>query len=70
MDTPTRHDVTGETPFSLEQAIIAAGGVIRSAPEGAVAYKWRVFHKHCRRSRQVVGLKPKRTRNEQGVHGR
>lgn len=41
MNTPTMQNVTGETPFSLERAIIAAGGVIRSAPEGAVAYKWQ-----------------------------
>ncbi len=41
MDTLAKQNVAGETPFSLERAIIAAGGVIRSAPEGAVAYKWQ-----------------------------
>lgn len=41
MDTLTIQNATGETPFSLERAIIAAGGVIRSGPESAVAYKWQ-----------------------------
>lgn len=41
MTTSTLHDDTGKAPFPLERAIIAAGGVLRSASEGAVAYKWQ-----------------------------
>jgi CRP/FNR family transcriptional regulator len=41
MDTVKRHNLTSSEPFSLERAIIAAGGIVRSAAEGAVAYKWQ-----------------------------
>lgn len=30
-----------DPPFSLESAIIDAGGVVRSAPEGGIAYRWQ-----------------------------
>lgn len=39
MDTRARQNETDDRAFSLDRAIIAAGGVVRSAPEGAVAYR-------------------------------
>ncbi len=37
----TKQDLAHETPFSIRDAIFAAGGVLRSAPKGAVAYNWQ-----------------------------
>jgi CRP/FNR family transcriptional regulator len=41
MHTLTRHNAPEGTRYSLENAIIDAGGIIRSAPEGAIAYRWQ-----------------------------
>lgn len=41
MENLTPPDTVADAPYSLEHAIIAAGGMARSATEGAVAYKWQ-----------------------------
>ena len=41
MHTPTQPHRPGDTPYSLETAIMDAGGIIRSAPEGAIACRWQ-----------------------------
>ena len=41
MQIIARQTETAETPFSLERAIVDAGGVVRTAPEGAIAYRWQ-----------------------------
>lgn len=41
VQTETGQGKAADRPFSLERAIVDAGGVVRSAPEGATAYRWQ-----------------------------
>lgn len=41
MQPLTRQIAAPQSPFSLEQAILHAGGVPRAAPAGAIAYRWQ-----------------------------
>lgn len=41
MDRHATYDGTNDRSFPLQRAIIAAGGVVRSAPERAIAFSWQ-----------------------------
>jgi CRP/FNR family transcriptional regulator len=43
MQSPPAPNGLPDAQYSLEKAIMDAGGILRSAPEGATAYRWQGF---------------------------